>query len=78
MKKILYLTILLIGFTYPINAAEKKDCSNIKKLSKAYISCKSENFKIGVVETGSKIKNGTINKTNNFKKSLNNPFKKKG
>ena len=77
MKKILYLTILLIGFTYPTNAAEKKNCSSIKKLSKAYISCKSGNLKIGVVKTGSKIKNGTINNTKKFKKSINNPFKKK-
>jgi|TARA_B110000093_G_C12819291_1_gene346227 hypothetical protein len=78
MKKILYITIFLIGFAYPINGAEKRDCSNIKKLSKTYISCKSGNVKISVVKTGSKIKSGTISKTNNFKKSLNNPFKKKG
>ena len=60
MKKILYLTILLIGFTYPTNAAEKKDCSSIKKLSKAYISCKSGNLKAGIVNTGSSIKKGIV------------------
>ena len=77
MKRILYLTVLLIAFIYPANAAEKKDCSSIKKISKAYISCKSGNLKIGVMKTGNNIKNGTINKTKKFKKSINNPFKKK-
>jgi hypothetical protein len=78
MKKKLYLILILIGFSFSINAAEKKNCSSIKKLSKAYLSCKSGNLKIGITNTGSKIKNGTINKTKNLKKSINNPFKKKG
>ena len=77
MKKLIFLTLIIFGLTSPINAAEKKDCSNIKKLSKAYIACKSGNLKIGLVKTGSKVKQGTINKANNFKSPINNPFKKK-
>ena len=77
IKNTLYLVVILFGFTIPVNAVEKKDCSTIKKLSKAYMFCKSENFKIDVVNTGNKIKYGTIDKTKNFKKTINNPFKKK-
>ena len=42
-----------------------------------YLTCKSENFKIGIIKTGSKVKQGTISKAKNFKSSINNPFKKK-
>ena len=49
--------ILLIGSISSINAAEKRDCSGIKKLSKAFIACKSGNLKSGVVNAGSKVKN---------------------
>ena len=41
MKKIIFLTIVLFSFTYSVNAVEKRDCSGIKKISKAYIVCKS-------------------------------------
>ena len=34
MKKTLYLIIFLLGSVTTINAAEKRDCSGIKKLSK--------------------------------------------
>ena len=57
MKKIIFVMILLIGSISSINAAEKRDCSGIKKLSKAFIACKSGNFKSGVVNAGSKVKN---------------------
>ena len=31
-----------------INATEKKDCSELKKFSKKFFSCKSGNFKSGI------------------------------
>ena len=69
MKKIIFLTIVLFSFAYSVNAAEKKDCSGIKKISKAYIACKSGNLK-----TDSK---GIFGKVKNFGKKINKPFKKK-
>ena len=69
MKKLIYLIIILFSSTTQINAKEKNDCSGIKKLSKAYIACKSGNFKTGVTNigkglsaTGNKIKKNTIGK----------------
>jgi len=77
MKKILYLTIVLFSFMQPINAAEIKNCSSIKKISKAYIACKAGNLKTGIAKTGSKITKGTLSKAKKFGKKINNPFKKK-
>tara|TARA_B100000780_G_C21022783_1_gene409955 strand:- start:395 stop:637 length:243 start_codon:yes stop_codon:yes gene_type:complete len=77
MKKLIFLILIIFSLIPPIGAAEIKDCSNIKKLSKMYLTCKSENFKIGIIKTGSKVKQGTISKAKNFKSSINNPFKKK-
>tara|TARA_X000000368_G_scaffold188641_1_gene148761 strand:- start:1092 stop:1334 length:243 start_codon:yes stop_codon:yes gene_type:complete len=77
MKKLIFISLFIFGFIFQANAVEKKDCSNIKKLSKAYIACKSGNLKKGIVNTGSKVKQGTINKAKNFKSSINSPFKKK-
>ena len=77
MKRVIYLIIIIFASTSSINAAEKRDCSGLKKLSKAFITCKSVNFKTGVVNTGSKVKKGTVTKAKKIKKSLNNPFKKK-
>ena len=45
----LLLLILLISKP-PLVAAEKKDCSGLKKISKAYLACKSANLKNGVVK----------------------------
>jgi hypothetical protein len=39
-----------------------KDSTGLKKLSKAFMACKSGNFKAGVVNTGNKIKKNTIGK----------------
>ena len=51
MKKITYtLTILLLS-TIPLNSAEKEDCSDFNKFSKAFVACKSNNIKIGIVDT---------------------------
>ena len=62
MKKIIFVMILLIGSISSINAAEKKDCSGIKKLSKAFVACKSHNLKAGLTNAGSKVKKNTIGK----------------
>ena len=77
MKKLTFICLIIFSLTSPINANEKKDCSNIKKLSKAYLVCKSGNLKKGIVNTGSKVKQGTINKAKKFKSSINSPFKKR-
>ena len=54
MKKTIYLLIFLIGSITTINAAEKRDCSGIKKLSKDYLACKTGNLKAGVLNQGGK------------------------
>ena len=61
MKKFIYISIILIFSIIPLYANEKKDCSNIKKFSKSYLICKSNNLKKNVQ-----------NKT----KKTGNPFKK--
>ena len=43
MKKIIIITILLFTSS-SLNAAEKKDCSSIKKLSKEYLACLKNNI----------------------------------
>ena len=82
MKKIIFLTIVLFGFTYSVNAVEKRDCSGLKKISKTYIACKSGNFKTtmkknNIVQTGANVSKGIAGKVKNFGKKINNPFKKK-
>ena len=82
MKKIIFLTIVLFSFTYSVNAVEKNDCSGLKKISKAYIACKSVNFKTSmkknnITETGANVSKGIVSKVKNFGKKINNPFKKK-
>ncbi|MDC1277879.1 hypothetical protein N8Z02_00590 [Pelagibacteraceae bacterium] len=82
MKKIIFLTIVLFSFTFTVNAVEKSDCSSLKKISKAYIACKSGNFKTNmkknnIVKTGANVSKGIVGKVKNFGKKVNNPFKKK-
>ena len=82
MKKIIFLTIVLLSFTYTVNAVEKSDCSSLKKISKAYIACKSGNFKTSmkknnIAQTGTNVSKGIVSKVKNFGKKINNPFKKK-
>ena len=82
MKKIIFLTIVLFSFTYSVNANEKRDCSGIKKFSKAYIACKSGNFKTSmkknnIAQTGTNVSKAIVGKVKNFGKKINNPFKKK-
>tara|TARA_B100000787_G_C15927937_1_gene179473 strand:+ start:21 stop:422 length:402 start_codon:yes stop_codon:yes gene_type:complete len=52
MKKTLYLIIFLLGSITTISAAEMRDCSGIKKLSKDYMACKTNNIKAGILNQG--------------------------
>ena len=71
MKKITYFVIALSLMFNSASALEKKDCSSLKKLSKAFIACKSGNLKAGIVNTGSAIKKGTVGKIKNKDKDNN-------
>ena len=51
MKKITYILIILLLSIIPINSAEKKNCSDLKKFSKAFVGCKAKNVKNGIVNT---------------------------
>ena len=62
MKNIAYLALVLLLITNTVSALEKSDCTGLKKLSKAFLACKSGNFKAGIVNTGSKIKKNTVGK----------------
>ena len=57
MNKFIYITTLLILLITPLNANEKKDCSGIKKFSKAFLTCKSNNLKESVQNKTSKTGN---------------------
>ena len=71
MKKITYLIIAISLIINSASALEKKDCSGLKKLSKAFIACKSGNLKAGIINTGSAIKKGTVGKIKKTKKITN-------
>ena len=71
MNKITYFVIAITLMISSASALEKKDCSGLKKLSKAFIACKSGNLKAGIVNTGSAIKKGTVGKIKKEKK-INN------
>ena len=62
MKKIIYVGIILSIMINPLSALEGRDCSGLKKLSKAFIACKSHNLKAGLTNAGSSIKKNTIGK----------------
>jgi hypothetical protein len=62
MNKITYFVIAITLMLSSASALEKEDCSGLKKLSKAFIACKSGNLKAGIVNTGSAIKKGTVGK----------------
>ena len=55
MKKIIYLATILICSSLSVNAAEKRDCSELKKLSIDYIACKAGNLKAGIGAVGTGI-----------------------
>ena len=77
MKKITYLIIAISLIINSASALEKKDCSGLKKLSKAFIACKSGNLKAGIVNAGSSIKKGTVGKIKKEKKINNENDKNK-
>jgi hypothetical protein len=54
MKKIIYIFILLLGSSALAIAAEKRDCSEIKKLSREYMACKTGNLKASVLNQKNK------------------------
>jgi len=81
MKKTVLLTTIFFVFTSLAYATEKNNCSDIKKISKAYIACKAGNVKAGmeennITQTGTNVTKGILNKVKNFGKKINNPFKK--
>ena len=71
MNKITYFVIAIILMLSSASALEKKDCTGLKKLSKAFIACKSGNLKAGIINTGSSIKQGTVGKIKKEKKNNN-------
>ena len=82
MNKITYFVIALILMLSSASALEKKDCSGLKKISKAYLACKSGNLKEGIkknkiTKSGTKVTKGIFNKAKNFGKKIKNPFKRK-
>ena len=89
MKKIAFVGIVLLLMINPLSALEKRDCSELKKLSKAFVACKSHNLKAGLTNAGSKVKKNTIGKiiknkdntsqdtTNNETEGLGEKIKKK-
>jgi len=73
-------TILIILTVYLINTmpvlAEKKDCSEMKKLSKQYLTCTAKNIKAAASKKNKQIKEGSVKKTEQItegtKKIINN------
>ena len=57
MKKITYILTILLLSIIQLNSAEKKDCSDLKKFSKAFVACKANNVKNGIVDTAYKTGN---------------------
>ena len=51
MKEITYILTILLLSIIPLYSAEKMVCSDLKKFSKAFVTCKSNNIKIGMVDT---------------------------
>ena len=62
MKKTLIIITICLLYTIPA-LAEKNDCSEMKKLSKEYITCTAKNIKNAANRTNQKIKEGSAKKT---------------
>ena len=62
MKKLAYLSIILTFLITPLSAAETKDCSVFKKFSKAFMTCKQNNFKAVLFKAGKSVKKNTAGK----------------
>ena len=71
MKNKLFSILFLIIFTSVLNAAEKKDCTEFKKISKDYLSCMTDNLKTST--TGLGLDTSNIKE----KKTISDWFKKK-
>ena len=75
MKKILIIITVYLINTMPV-LAEKNDCSDMKKLSKEYLSCKAKNIKAAANKKNKQIKEGSMKKTGKIaegtKKIINN------
>ena len=62
MKKILFIIIIYLLNTMLVSA-EINDCSGMKKLSKEYIICTTENIKKAANKKNQQIKEGSAKKT---------------
>ena len=75
MKKILIIITVYLLNTMTV-LAEKNDCSDMKKLSKEYLSCKAKNIKAAANKKNKQIKEGSAKKTEQItegtKKLINN------
>ncbi len=83
MKKILIIITVSLINANPV-LAEKNDCSEMKKLSKEYLTCAARNIKIAANEKNKQIKEVSLKKTEQITVStkkiinnLNNKIKKK-
>ena len=73
-------TILIILTVYLINTmpvlAEKKDCSEMKKFSREYLTCTAKNIQAAANKKNKQIKEGSAKKTKQItegtKKIINN------
>ena len=79
MKKILVIIAICLLNFMPV-LAEKNDCSGMKKLSKEYILCTTENIKKAASKKNQQIKEGSAKKTEQVtegaKKLIDNVKKK--
>ena len=57
MNKFIYILAFLILLIVPLKEKKKKDCTDIKKFSKSYLACKSNNLKKGIKDKTSKTGN---------------------
>ena len=75
MKKILFIIIIYLINTMPV-LAEKNDCSEMKKLSKDYLTCTAKKIKAAANKKNKQIKEGSAKKklqiTEGTKKIINN------
>ena len=62
MKKILVIISICLLNTIPA-LAEKNDCSEMKKLSKEYLTCTAKNIKAAANKKNKQIKEGSAKKT---------------
>tara|TARA_B100000795_G_scaffold201229_1_gene154953 strand:- start:999 stop:1325 length:327 start_codon:yes stop_codon:yes gene_type:complete len=62
MKKIAYLSILISLLITPLSAVETQDCSDLKKLSRAFMNCKQHNIKTAIINAGKSVKQNTTDK----------------